>query len=766
MRTQARPSEAGDLRRDADKYRRLVIALKDVTNVLQSDASQAQQDFDAALEPLLPDLCEAFNAGLAFAGRIHGPTNGNPAVMEITAAYPNAALRGDTLPVQGVLADLLRDGRPRVLDSLGAPAPRLIPGLEKLSATEAIVVSGFSLSPIRLIGVCNKRDPDLGPYLAADGWVLDNIIETLAVGARIGERHLQQLKAIQATSAAAIRLTTPATLLPYISQQAAEVFEADASSVMLWDQTGENLVIQGSWGLSEGYINKMRIPRAGVEEELRRSGSGPLLTPDLRLRPFAQLELILAEGLCTALSAPLMYDDEPIGVLNIYSREVLRDFSAEDRELVMIYANQTVVALQNARLFQETHQRSQHWEALYGASKAISAGFTADRRVVLDHIVAQAVERISVISGPKPVSGILQLYFPETHELAFESVYPPELWSELRARVGERRSLDRATVPGGRIGITGRAALEGQAQRVDDVRSDPDYLEVNSSTASELAAPLLQDGEVIGVLSLESETPAAFDENDELALCALADFAVIATRNSAAAEDLSRANAVAMLGAWAADVIHDLNREIGAIRRSVYILKRRTRLKGELRERLDEIDRGVERLAFFALPEEPARRGVFTDPWNSAPVDEVIRRELAAYGAEYPWAAWECDLGCTGVRAAMHEQWLSRLLHHLMRNALEHMGNRPAPTVWLRTTLDGGMVHIEVEDNGTGVRPEIVNLLFRRAIPHDEPGRVRGRGLLLARFLAEQHGGKIWLSRNTPGGGACFRLTIPVVPLE
>jgi signal transduction histidine kinase len=686
--------------------------------------------------------------------------------MELTAVYPDAGLRGTRMPVQGVLSGLIQDGRPRVFDSLGAPAPRLLPGLEPLSATEAIVVCAHSLSPTRLIGVCNKQDPDLSTYLAADGWILDNLIETLAVGARIGEHNLQQLKAIQATSAAAIRLTAPDALLPFISHQAADVFHADATSVMLWDDAHENLVIQGSHGLSDVYVRSLRIPRARAEEALRRVERGPLLTRDLRQTPYGQQELIIVEGLCTALSAPLIFGDDVIGILNIYSRGAPRDFSAEQRELVMIYANQTAAALENARLFGQVRQRSQHWEALYGSSKAISAGFSTQRRPVLDRIVSEAVERISVISGPKPVSGILQLYSPETNELAFESVYPPELWSVLRAQVGDKRRLDRATVSGGRIGVTGRAALEGRAQRVDDVRLDPDYLEVNTATASELAAPLMEDDEVIGVLSLESGTPAAFDENDEMALCALADFAVVAIKNSASADDLSRANAVAMLGAWAADVVHDLNREIGAIRRSVYILKHQTRLRGPLRERLDEIDRGVERLAYYALPEEPARPGSHPDPWRSAPVDEVIEAELAAFRGEHPSVAWEGDLRCPGVRVAMHAQWLRRLLHHLMRNALDALEGKPGPTVWLSTAHDGSLVYIEVEDNGKGVRPEIESLLFRQAIAHDDPARSRGRGLLLARFLAEQHGGVIRLSRNKPGEGACFRLTIPATPPE
>jgi C4-dicarboxylate-specific signal transduction histidine kinase len=249
------------------------------------------------------------------------------------------------------------------------------------------------------------------------------------------------------------------------------------------------------------------------------------------------------------------------------------------------------------------------------------------------------------------------------------------------------------------------------------VRNDPDYLEVNSGTASELAAPLLQDGEVIGVLSLESETPAAFDENDEVALCALADFAVVAIKNSAAADHLSRANAVAMLGAWAADVMHDLNREIGAIRRAVYILKRDAHLKGPARERLDQIDRGAARLAYFALPEEAARASVHIDLREAAPMDEVIRSELAAFRDQYASVTWEGDLHCPGVRVIMHEQWLSRLLHHLMRNALDAMPeDRDKPTVWLRTAREDGMAAIEIEDNA-GRAARVAGLLFHRQSP-------------------------------------------------
>jgi C4-dicarboxylate-specific signal transduction histidine kinase len=140
-------------------------------------------------------------------------------------------------------------------------------------------------------------------------------------------------------------------------------------------------------------------------------------------------------------------------------------------------------------------------------------------------------------------------------------------------------------------------------------------------------------------------------------------------------------------------------------------------------------------------------------------MDEVIRSELAAFRDQYASVTWEGYLHCPGVRVIMHEQWLSRLLHHLMRNALDAMPeDRDKPTVWLRTAREDGMAAIEIEDN-EGACPEIAGLLFHQAIPPTD--RPAGRGLLLAHFLAEQHGGQLQLLWNRPGEGACFRLTIP-----
>ena len=450
-----------------------------------------------------------------------------------------------------------------------------------------------------------------------------------------------------------------------------------------------------------------------------------------------------------------------IGLLNIYSKDTPRDFRSDQVELVAIYANQVAIALQNAKLYNVARQRNAHLQAIYEASKAIAAGFTPDRKQVLDQIVEQAVTRISGVRGLRPVSGILQLYDRTANELRFESVYPATLWDVLKNNVGEVRTLDRAKAPGGRLGVAGRAVIKKMPFRISDVRADPDYVMINPDTRAELAIPLLDKGDVIGVLSLESKAMGAFDENDERALVSLAELAVIAIKNSDQAEHLSRANAVAMLAAWGADTTHDVNTEVGNIRRTVFLLQQRPRLPGDIKEWIAEIDRCASNLASYALPEQPLEPGGALEVSHTAMLDRVVQVEIESFEKTYPKVGWACELGCPGVKVAMHEQWLRRVLRHLMRNALVALPAEGTGTVAIRTAVQGHSACVQVEDTGRGVPPEIRALLFRRPILRE--GRRPGRGLLLANFLSEQHGGKLGLEWSEVGQGSRFVFTVPIV---
>src|SRR5207247_8434717 len=71
-------------------------------------------------------------------------------------------------------------------------------------------------------------------------------------------------------------------------------------------------------------------------------------------------------------------------------------------------------------------------------------------------------------------------------------------------------------------GITGWVARTGEPARVGDVTRDPRYVMLRPEVRSELAVPLEVNGEVRGVLNVDSDRPAAFSAEDQEFLEALA----------------------------------------------------------------------------------------------------------------------------------------------------------------------------------------------------------------------------------------------------
>jgi len=72
-------------------------------------------------------------------------------------------------------------------------------------------------------------------------------------------------------------------------------------------------------------------------------------------------------------------------------------------------------------------------------------------------------------------------------------------------------------------GVCGVAAETRQVQRVADVNAFPGHIACDSASRSEIVLPLVRDGELLGVLDIDSPRPARFDEEDEAGLRPIAE---------------------------------------------------------------------------------------------------------------------------------------------------------------------------------------------------------------------------------------------------
>ena len=143
---------------------------------------------------------------------------------------------------------------------------------------------------------------------------------------------------------------------------------------------------------------------------------------------------------------------------------------------------------------QELQARCDRLERLSKVSRVLHS--TLDPKQALQLIVREAVRLVSARSGSviliNPTSGFLEI--EAAHGL------PPKA-STLKLRVGE--------------GITGWVASTGKPARVGRVNEDPRYIQIRGNVVSELAVPLLVNGQLRGVVNVDADRADAFDEADE-----------------------------------------------------------------------------------------------------------------------------------------------------------------------------------------------------------------------------------------------------------
>jgi class 3 adenylate cyclase/putative methionine-R-sulfoxide reductase with GAF domain len=320
-------------------------------------------------------------------------------------------------------------------------------------------------------------------------------------------------------------------ILELLVERAADLCEAGWG--YLWMRDGEEFravanhgASQASWDYEQQH--PIRPGRTSLVGRVALEGRA-ILIPDVLADPeYEWAEGQKLAGHRTALGLPIHGDgSEVIGVIGLARTEVA-PFDDEEIGIVSVFADQAAVAVRLAGLLGDTHEALERETAIGQVLQSITRS-TFELDAVLQTVLDSAVRLTHADQGNilREVGG----YF---RARAFSSDVPEEF----------REIISAIAFQPERGSAMGRALLERGPVQIVDVLADPEYRLHDAQRIigfrTLLAAPLLRDGEPIGVLSVWRRQVQAFTAPEINLLTTFADQAVLAIENVRLFETIDR----------------------------------------------------------------------------------------------------------------------------------------------------------------------------------------------------------------------------------
>jgi GAF domain-containing protein len=796
-----------------------------ILKVIASSPTDVRPVLKAIVESAC-ELCEAYDAHLLLkdgddlrSSAHHGPIPVKFEKLPINRDWVTGRAFVDKVPIH-VLDMLSPEGRQYPLSRVtsqqeGYRTAMCVPMLRKGESIGAIVLRRIDVHPFS-----EKHIALLQTFADQAVIAIDNVRMFEEVQARtedLGEALRQQTATADVLKVISRSAFDLQTVLETLVRSAAELSGSKRGVIFLRDGDIFRFQAMSYADANPAWITflKEHPQKAGQNSAIARSiASGQIVyVPDVLADPQIDLPATALAGIRAVLAVPLLRDGKVEGVMAL-SRSTPGTFDGRQIDLVTSFADQAVIAIENARLFEEvqakTRDLTESLEQQTATSEVLQVISSSPGE--LEPVFQKMLENATRVCGAN--FGIMNLWDGEKFNIVAGHDVSP-------AFVAFRKQHAHRSHPEAPLTAVDQTH---RLVHVPDMMNNRAYLAGDPNVVALvdiagartlLIVPMLKEDELIGTISIFRQEVRPFTDKQIALVENFTKQAVIAIENTRLLRELRERTAelslsldelrtaqdrlvqtekLASLGQLTAGIAHEIKNPLNFVNNFSALsselidemseVLKNTNLDGKTREEIDELthilkgnlekvvqhgkraDSIVKNMLLHSREGSGERRPVDLN----AMVEDSLN--LAYHGARAEKQEFNIRVERSFDPAAgvvdLFPQEITRVLLNLISNGVYAAMKRKAemrdgyePTLAASTGDLGDRVEIRIRDNGGGIPAEVKEKIFNPFFTTKPPGEGTGLGLSLSYdIIVKQHSGSIEVDTQ-PGEFTEFKVILP-----